>query len=377
MVTLCTSFHQSQVVVTPKKSERSLVLVGTRKGAFIFSSKDGRRTWKATGPHFRGKEIYHMAYDRRNKILLASVEDEQWGQSVARSFDLGKSWKLANPPKFPKNEKGESVKRVWHIKPSTDDEPDVIYCGVEPATLFRSDDQGENWTVNSAMFNHPTRSTWQPGFGGLCLHTILIRDDNPRDLHIGISAVGTMNSKDRGETWKFQNKNVLADFQPEKYPEYGQCVHKLARHSDRPDVIFQQNHCGVYRSDDDGENWKDIRNNLPSRFGFPIAVDANDPKRAYVVPLEGDFSRVSPDGNFYVWATDNSGKEWAPVHKGLPRPAYFTILRDAMTADLEDPCGIYVGTTTGHLYASRNGGSAWSTLSDTLPPILSVSVSTA
>jgi hypothetical protein len=363
------------VVVAPKKSEISLLLVGTKKGAFVFSSKDARRTWKVTGPHFRGKEVYHMVYDRRNKMLLASVNDLQWGPSVSRSFDLGKTWKLSNPPKFPENKREEAVKRIWHIEPSIESEPDVIYCGVEPATLFRSDDKGENWAVNSAMFEHETRPQWQPGGGGLCLHTILIRNDDPRDIHVAISAVGTLNSKDRGETWKFQNRNVLADFQPEKYPEYGQCVHKLARNPARPNVIFQQNHCGVYRSDDAGENWKDIRNNLPSRFGFPIAVDANDPKRAFVIPLEGDFSRISPEGNFYIWATDNSGKEWFPMHKGLPKPAYMTIYRDAMTTDSDDPCGLYVGTSTGHLYVSRNSGRSWSRVSDCLPPVLSVSAS--
>ncbi len=360
---------------TPKNPEIHLTLVGTRKGDFVFTSKDGRRSWEASGPHFRGKDVYHLAYDRRNKTLFASVNDAQWGPSIARSFDLGKTWKLSNRPRFPKNDREESVKRVWYIKPSVDDESDVLYCGVEPAALFRSDDNGENWNVNTALFDHETRSSWQPGAGGLCLHTVPIRDDDPRNIHVGISAVGTLNSKDAGASWKFQNKNVLADFLPEKYPEYGQCVHKLARNPKRPDVIFQQNHCGVYRSDDSGENWKDIRNNLPSRFGFPMAVDANDPKRAYVVPLEGDFSRVSPEGNFYVWATDNSGKEWYALHRGLPKPAYFTILRDAMTADLEDPCGLYVGTTTGHLYASRNEGKTWSELSADLPPILSVSVS--
>jgi photosystem II stability/assembly factor-like uncharacterized protein len=225
------------------------------------------------------------------------------------------------------------------------------------------------------MFTHETRPKWQPGAGGLCLHTILVDEGDPKNLHVGISAVGTLNSKDGGETWKFQNKNVLADFLPEKYPEFGQCVHKLARHPSNPNVLFQQNHCGIYRSDDGGENWKDIRNNLPSRFGFPIAVDSNDPKRVYVAPLEGDFSRLSPDGKFSVWASDNSGKEWFPLERGFPKPAYFAILRDAMTSDSEDPCGLYVGTTTGHLYASRNRGKTWVKVSDVLPPIYSVSAS--
>ena len=174
----------------PRNHDASLLLVGTKKGAFVFSSKDGRRSWKVSGPHFKGKEVYHIAYDKRNKTLLASVNDEQWGPSIARSFDLGKSWKLSNPPKFPKNEKGEAVKRVWHIRPGPESEPEVLYCGVEPATLFRSDDIGETWSVNEAMFTHKTRSEWVPGFGGLCLHTILVDEGDPRNIHIAISAVG-------------------------------------------------------------------------------------------------------------------------------------------------------------------------------------------
>ena len=359
----------------PNKPSASLLLVGTRKGAFVYSSTDGRRTWKATGPHFKGKEVYHIAYDNRNGILLASVNDEQWGPSIARSFDLGKTWKMASAPKFPKNAKKEAVKRVWHITPGPEGEPDVIYCGVEPATLFRSDDKGESWKVNDAMFTHKTRSKWVPGAGGLCLHSILVDEKNPDNIHIAISAVGTMHSKDRGDSWEFQNKNVLADFYPNKYPEYGQCVHKLVRHSSKPEVLFQQNHCGIYRSDNNGDDWKDMRNNLPSRFGFPIAMDTNDPKRVYVAPLEEAWARISPEGKFAVWTTDDAGKEWYPLNRGFPKPAYFTILRDAMSSDLEDPCGLYVGTTTGHLYASRNHGNSWSLVSDALPPIASVSAS--
>ena len=358
----------------PRKQEVSLILVGTRKGAFVFSSTDGRRSWKASGPHFLGQEIYHVIYDRRNKLLLASVEDRHWGPSIARSSDLGKNWKISNSPKYPK-ESGQSVKRVWNITPGTEDEPGVIYCGVEPAMLFRSDDKGESWMINKALLNHETRGKWQPGGGGLCLHTVLVDRRDSKNLHIGISAVGTLNSKDGGMTWKFQNKNVLADFQPEKYPEYGQCVHKVVRHRDRPEVLYQQNHCGVFRSDDGGENWKDIRNNLPSRFGFPMAVDANDPKRVYVVPLIGDFSRVSPDNKFSVWASDNSGKEWFSLARGFPKPAYFEVLREGMATDEEDPGGVYVGTKTGQLFASRNHGNSWSLVSGVLPEIYSVTAS--
>ena len=354
-----------------------LLLVGTRKGAFVFSSRDGRRTWKMSGPHFRGNNIYHVSYDRRNKILLASVGSEQWGPSIARSSDLGKNWKTSKtPPKFPKKSK-LSVKRVWHIEPGTEDEPEVVYSGVEPAALFRSDNKGESWVANDALVYHKTRTKWQPGGGGLCLHTILLDDKDSKKMHIAISAVGTLFTQDGGESWKFQNKNVLADFMPNKYPVFGQCTHKLARHSARPNVIYQQNHCGGYRGDDGGNNWIDIRNNLPSRFGFPIAVDANDPKRVYVAPLEGDYARISPEGHCTIWASDNSGKEWIPLNRGLPATSYFTILREGMVADDQDPCGVYFGSTTGQLFASRNRGEGWTKITDGLPPINSVYVSPA
>ncbi|MDG6905884.1 MAG: exo-alpha-sialidase, partial [Nitrososphaerota archaeon] len=253
-----------QVVSTTK----NLLLVGTRKGAFVFASSDDRRSWKASGPYFRGKEIYDVVYDRRNKLLMVSVNDNHWGPSIARSKDLGENWKISSPPKFPKKSK-DSVKRIWSITPGIDDEPGVIYCGVEPAMLFRSDDAALTWKVNEPLLENKTRPKWQAGGGGLCMHTILVDEGNPKNIHVGISAVGTLNSKDGGNSWKFQNKNVLSDFHPEKYPEYGQCVHKIVRHRDRPGVLYQQNHCGVFRSDDDGEEWEDIRNNLPSRFGFP------------------------------------------------------------------------------------------------------------
>lgn len=354
------------------RRESAVLLVGTAKGAFVCSSTDGRRNWKVSGPYFKGNPIYHLSHDARNGMLLASVNDNHWGPSVARSFDGGKTWKLPKtPPKFPKNS-GLSVSRVWHIEPGLEDEPEVVYAGVEPACLFKSEDRGESWSPNEALMNHRTRKKWQPGGGGLCLHTILLNEGRPKSMHVAISAVGTMFTDDGGESWTFQNKNVLAEFLPDKYPVFGQCAHKLARHPSRQDVIFQQNHCGVYRSDDGGRNWKDIRNNLPSRFGFPVAVDANEPDRVYVAPLEADYARVPPDGHFAVWASDNGGKEWSRLDAGFPRMSYFTVLREGMTADGGDPCGLYVGTTTGQLFASRNQGRRWHRITDGMPPILSV-----
>ena len=356
---------------------KTLLLVGTAKGAFIYTSRDGRRTWKVSGPHFKGQSIYHLAYDRRNELVLASVNDNHWGPSVARSFDEGKSWKLSKtPPKFPKRS-GLSVARVWHIEPGQEEDPDILYAGVEPACLFKSEDMGESWSPNEALMMHKTRKKWQAGGGGLCLHTVLTYEGRPDAIHIAISAVGTMFTKDGGESWTFQNKNVLADFSPDKYPVFGQCVHKLAKNPKKEKVIFHQNHCGVYRSDDGGENWTDIRNNLPSRFGFPIAVDANEPDRAYVAPLEGDFARIPPGGRFAVWGSDNRGKEWFKLDDGMPAVSFYTVLREGMTADASDPCGLYVGTTTGQLFASRDQGLRWHRITDGLPPVLSVSAAEA
>jgi photosystem II stability/assembly factor-like uncharacterized protein len=353
---------------------KMVLMVGTKKGAFVFTSDGSRKVWKSTGPNFKGNEIYHMNYDERSGRMFASVNSNHWGPTVAISDDLGYGWKESKtPPKFPKSS-GLSVERVWHIEPGRESEPGVVYAGVAPGCLFSSDDGGKSWSVNDAMLNHKTRKKWQPGAGGLCLHTILLDPKRKKRMHIAISAVGTLRTDDGGESWKFLNKNVLADFQPDKYPEYGQCVHKLATNPSRPDVIYHQNHCGVYRSDDAGENWVDIRNNLPSRFGFPVAADANDPKRAYVAPLEGDFSRIPPGGHFAVWGTDNEGREWFKLDDGLPKVSFFTVLREGMVADREDPCGLYVGTTTGHLYVSRDQGEHWSMISDGLPPVLSVSV---
>lgn len=358
-----------------RKESVVVLMVGTAKGAFIFTSKDGRRTWKVSEQNFKGSPSYHLSYDPRNKMMLAGVNNMQWGPSIMRSFDYGRTWKRTkNSPKFPKGS-GLTVTNIWHIEPGSEDEEGIVYAGVDPAVLFKSEDKGDSWTVNKALLNHETRKKWTPGAGGLCLHTIMIDPRDSRNMHIAISAVGTMFSEDGGESWKFQNKHVRTGSLPEKYPTFGQCVHKIVRHPERPNVIYQQNHFGQYRSDNNGEDWVDIQNNLPSRFGFPIAVDANDPKRAYTCPLEGDFNRVSPKGRFAIWATDNSGKEWQEQISGLPEPpSYFTVLREGMTSDREDPCGIYVGTTTGHLFHSRDHGEEWSKITDQLPPILSVSV---
>jgi photosystem II stability/assembly factor-like uncharacterized protein len=363
---------------TKKVQDETLLMVGTKKGAFIFRSRDGRRTWKASGPFFRGRQIYHFTYDRRNGALLATVNNEQWGPTVSISYDMGETWKESKrPPKFPEGS-GLSVARVWNIQPGSPGTPDRLYLGVEPACLFRSDDRGETWQVDEGLLNHSTRKDWQPGNGGLCLHTVLPDERDERKLHVGISAVGTLFTSDGGSHWEFQNKNVLADFFPgaKKYPLFGQCVHKIVRNSRKPDMLFQQNHCGVFRSRSNGRSWAKITGNLPSRFGFPIAIDSGS-SRIFVVPLEGDYSRIPGNGTFSVYASDNEGNEWFPLNRGIPRPAYFEVLRDGMKTDGQDPCGVYFGTTTGHLYSSRNAGENWSCISDILPPIFSVEASAA
>jgi hypothetical protein len=354
-----------------------LLLVGTRKGAFVFTSDDGRRSWKSSGPYFEGVDVFHLKYDHRNRLLLACVNNPFWGPSVERSKDLGGSWKKQRAkPRFPKKS-GLSVSKVWHVEPGADDEPNVLYLGVAPACLFKSEDRGATWAPNEALMNHGTRKKWQPGAGGLCLHSVLVEDGDPDHLHVAISAVGTLESEDGGASWEFRNRHVRADFYPNKFPVYGQCVHKIVRHRERPEVIYQQNHCGAYRSDDGGRDWKDISGALPSRFGFPIAVDFNDPKRVYAVPLTGDFNRVPPGGKFGVWVSEDEGRRWAPSYRGFPAPSYYSVLREGLAADEFDPCGVAVGTTTGQLYFSRNQGDSWARVSDALPPILSVSMASA
>lgn len=355
------------------RRNKVLLLVGTKKGGFVFTSDSSRKKWKLEGHSNQGKEIPRMTYDGRSGTLMAALTYGHWGPNVVRSKDLGKTWKEPKtPPKFPKGT-GLSVERIWQIEPGFEDEPGVVYAGVAPACLFRSEDGGEHWTINQAMLNHKTRKKWQPGAGGMCLHSIVLDKRRPKRILTATSAVGVMRSDDEGESWKFQNKNLFVDYQPNHYPEYGQCVHRLAHNPEAPDTIFMQSHFGVYRTDDAGENWIDVRDNLPSRFGFPAAVDANERKRFYVAPLEGDFSRIPPAGHFAVWASDKGGGDWVKLDRGLPEVSYYTVLRDAMTTDKEDPCGVYFGTETGQLWASRNQGNDWERISDALPPVLSVS----
>jgi len=356
---------------------KSLVLVGTRKGAFVFESTDGRKTWKSTGPHFAGTPVYHMMLDARNRTMFAAVNNDFSGSRIHTSRDLGRTWKEGKkPPRFPKGSKW-TMKRIWRFEPGPEAEPDTLYCGVDPASLFKSEDRGETWTLNKGLYDHETRPKWNPGAGGLCLHTILVHPRDPENILIAISSVGILKTTDGGDSWAFKNKNLRADFFPNKYPEYGQCPHHLVRNPSKPDVIYQQNHCGQYRSDDDGETWKDIEGNLPSRFGFPIGVDYNDPKRVYVAPEVSGDRRLPPGDRFMVWGSDNSGKSWKAIDGGLPQRSFYNIYREGMDTDEEDPCGVYVGTGNGTLFMSRGGSGKWATVADGLPPILSVTATSA
>ncbi len=249
----------------------------------------------------------------------------------------------------------------------------MLYAGVEPAALFKSSDHGETWEINEALFDHPHRATWFPGAGGLCLHTILAHPTDPEKMYVAISTGGCYRTDDGGASWKPYNKNVRADFSPDKFPEYGQCVHKMTLHPRRPEVLYQQNHCGVYRSDNGGEDWIDIgEGRLPSRFGFPIAVHPHDPQTVYVVLEQSDEYRMSVDGRFAVWRSRDGGENWTRQVNGLPEKAHLVVLREAMATDTLEDAGIYAGTSTGQLFYSRDAGDTWELLADFLPPVLSV-----
>lgn len=371
-----------------------VVMVGTRKGGFIFSSDAQREKWTLSGPHFKGWAVMHMMADPRSGRFHAALHHEAYGSSTHYSDDFGKTWTQAKiAPAFAAaaaagrpigtpdearepetaQAKPETVLKVWHITPGRVSEPDVLYAGVEPAALFKSTDNGETWVLNEGLYQHPTRPHWFPGAGGLCLHTILLDQQNVNRMYVGISTGGCFRTDDGGLTWHPRNKNVRADFLPTPYPEWGQCVHKMDMHPSRPNVLFQQNHCGIYRSDNFGDDWVDIGDGkLPSRFGFPVVVHPHDPDTAYVVLEESDEFRMSVDGAFSVWRSRDSGAAWERLSKGLPVSAYLNVLRDALALDTCLQAGVYVGTNTGQVFYSRDEGDSWQALAEYLPPVLSV-----
>jgi hypothetical protein len=352
-----------------------LLLVGTKKGLFIFSSGD-RCQWARMAPSQAGREINHATYDPRSGRIYACSNDSWFGCQIVWSPDLGKTWETAaESPKFPESS-GLKLDRLWHVEPGRASEPNVLYAGVAPASLFRSDDAGRTWTVVLGLSQHPTRPQWHPGAGGLCLHSIVVDHSNQRRMFVGISAVGVFRTDDGGATWNPANQGTRAEFLPDKYPEYGQCVHKLlmAPSSGAEPVLFQQNHCGMYRSGDGGRKWQEITDGLPSDFGFPLAVHPRTPETVYVLPLKGAEFRCPPEGKLRVFRSANGGKSWDALGEGLPQSdVYCGVYREGMTMDSLEPAGIYFGTNTGKVFASNDEGNSWHLLADDLPPVYSVS----
>jgi photosystem II stability/assembly factor-like uncharacterized protein len=290
------------------------------------------------------------------------------------SDDMGRTW--TNPEqanvRFP-DDSGVSLERIWQIHPGRDDEPERLYCGVEPAALFESRDAGATWSLNRGLFDHPHRTRWQPGGGGLCLHTIVVDPSNRQNLLVAISTGGVYRSEDGGHSWTPGNRGLRAEFLPDKYPEYGQCVHKVVHHPSRPGRLFLQNHWGLYRSDDGGRSWQDIARGVPSDFGFAMAMHPHDPETVYIVPIESDEFRCTPEGRLRVYRTRDAGASWEPLTRGLPqRDAFETVLRDAMAVDTMNPAGVYFGTRSGRLWGSKDGGASWSLIREGLPPIVCV-----
>ncbi len=374
--------------------QKVLVWVGTRKGGFIFESNTDRQTWSIRGPYFKGWTVMHMMLDPRDRRLHAAVAHDVYGAGTHYSDDLGHNWTQARvSPAFTvassagrpvgtpaeardpdqAQSKPETVIKVWNITPGRASEPRVLYAGVEPAALFVSTDAGETWSLNQGLYQHPTRPQWYPGAGGLCLHTILLDPLDPQRMYVAISSAGCFRTDDGGGTWQPRNKNVRADFLPNRFPEFGQCVHKMDMHPNRRNVLYQQNHCGVYRSDNYGDEWIDIgEGKLPSRFGFPVVVHPHDANTLYVVLEESQEVHMSIEGQLAVWRSHDAGESWQRLSQGLPQQAYVNVLREAMAFDSCAQAGVYMGTNTGQIFSSRDEGDTWEVMADYLPPIVSI-----
>ncbi len=350
-------------------AQRLLVLVGTRKGAFVLEPSADRTSFAVSGPYCNGWPVQHMTLDPRDGALLAAAGSPWYGQAVWRSEDLGATWTHSSEG-LTYGEDGPAMRAVWHVTPANG----ALYAGVEPAGLFRSDDGGRTWQHVKGLTDHPSRPGWAPGNGGLILHTILPHPDDPQRMWVAISAVGCFATEDGGKTWEARNKGVRTDFLPGPAPETGQCVHKMALATGDPERLYQQNHCGTYRSDDAGRTWINLDEGLPSTFGFPLVTSPVDGDTFFTVPLNGDDrGRFMPDGRMAVWRTTDRGATWHDLRNGLPQhDAYLGVLRDAMARDTLDPFGLYVGTSAGQLFSSADEGGSWRLAVDFLPPISSV-----
>ncbi len=349
---------------------RAQVLIGTRKGAFILESSIDRQAWDVRGPFCETWPIHHFVR-ASDDTLYAAGGNSWYGPTVFRSDDDGATWTQSSSG-LTYGDTEPKITTIWNLTPSADAK--TLYAGVEPAGLFRSVDRGETWTHVGGLRDHPSRPDWEPGAGGLCLHSIALDDTDPNHMWVGISSVGTFETNDGGETWQTRNKGVRADFFPGPEPEFGQCVHKLHVDPTNPARLFQQNHCGVYRSEDGGQSWTEITNELPSDFGFPLAIHPHDPSTIWVVPHNGpEAGRYMVDGHAAVWRSRDRGATWLQLDAGLPHVnAYVTVLREAMATDRLDPVGVYFGTSTGQVFASSNEGDEWRMVADFLPPVWSV-----
>jgi len=385
------------------------VLVGTRKGAFILTSDGKREKWDVSGPHFAGWEMYHLKGSPADPNRLYASQTSGWfGQVIQRSDDGGKTWtqpgtppgERTTPEGMPKGESNKFVydisaetgkpltthqwydgtqhpwefKRVWHLEPSLTDR-DTVYAGVEDAALFRSKDGGKSWQELSGLRGHGSGPGWQPGAGGMCLHTIVLDPSNPQRMFIAISAAGAFRTDDAGKTWRPINRGLKSQYIPNPEAEVGHCVHRIAMHRSRPSVLFMQKHWDVMRSDNAGDSWQEVSGNLPTDFGFVIDVHAHEPETIYVVPIKSDGEHFPPDGKLRVYRSRSGGNEWEALTKGLPQSdCYVNVLRDAMAVDSLDKCGVYFGTTGGQVYASADAGDNWAPIVRDLPAVLSVEV---
>ena len=364
------------------------VLVGTRKGAFVLTSDGARKNWHVNGPFFGGWEMYHVKASPVNPDRIYASQSSGWfGQTMQRSDDGGKTWQTIGNKFLYDGDAGThkwydgtqhpwEFKRVWHLEPSLDD-AETVYAGVEDAALFRSTDGGQNWEELPGLRKHGTGPSWQPGAGGMCLHTILIDPSDTKRMYVAISAAGAFRTDDGAQTWKPINQGLRSQYIPDPNAETGHCVHRLAMHRSRPNTIFMQKHWDVMRTDNAGDRWTEISGNLPTDFGFVIDVHAHEPETIYVVPIKSDSEHYPMDGALRVYRSKTGGNEWEPLTKGLPQSnCYVNVLRDAMAVDSLDDCGIYFGTTGGQVYASSDAGGTWSAIVHDLPAVLSVEVQT-
>lgn len=364
------------------------VLVGTRKGAFVLTADGKREKWEVSGPHFAGWEIYHVKGSPVDPNRLYASQSSSWfGQVIQRSEDGGKTWAAvgnkfaydgvpgthqwydgtAHPWEF---------KRVWHLEPSLTD-AETVYAGIEDAALFRSTDGGQNWEELSGLRKNETGPHWAPGAGGMCLHTIVQDPNDAQRMFIAISAAGAFRTDDGGVSWKPINRGLRSAHIPDPTAEVGHCVHRIALHPSRPETLFMQKHWDVMRSDDAGDNWTEVSGNLPTDFGFCIDVHAHEPETVYVVPIKSDGEHFPMDGKLQVYRSKTGGNEWEAMTKGLPQSdCYVNVLRDAMSVDSLDKCGIYFGTTGGQVYCSPDAGESWAPIVRDLPAVLSVEVQT-